>query len=158
MHHPPIRTAKRAVAPFAATALLAGALLAVQAPAAQAAGSVVKVTGSQGNWALTVNGSPYTVKGVTWGPSVDDAAKDMPDVASMGVNTIRTWGTDATSKPLFDAAAANGVKVIAGFWLQPGGGPAPAAASTTSPTPRTRTTCSPSSPSGSTPTRTTPAC
>ncbi|WP_328318766.1 discoidin domain-containing protein [Streptomyces sp. NBC_00388] len=123
MHHPPIRTAKRAVAPFAATALLAGALLAVQAPAAQAAGSVVKVTGSQGNWALTVNGSPYTVKGVTWGPSVDDAAKDMPDVASMGVNTIRTWGTDATSKPLFDAAAANGVKVIAGFWLQPGGGP-----------------------------------
>ncbi|NDZ79109.1 hypothetical protein G3I19_11405 [Streptomyces sp. SID10853] len=119
----PIRTAKRAMAPLAATALLAGALLAVQAPAAHAAGSVVKVTGSQGDWALTVDGSPYTVKGLTWGPSVDDAAKDMPDVASMGVNTIRTWGTDATSKPLFDAAAANGVKVIAGFWLQPGGGP-----------------------------------
>ncbi|WP_239074175.1 discoidin domain-containing protein [Streptomyces sp. SID10853] len=111
------------MAPLAATALLAGALLAVQAPAAHAAGSVVKVTGSQGDWALTVDGSPYTVKGLTWGPSVDDAAKDMPDVASMGVNTIRTWGTDATSKPLFDAAAANGVKVIAGFWLQPGGGP-----------------------------------
>ncbi|WP_406137796.1 discoidin domain-containing protein [Streptomyces sp. NBC_01089] len=131
MHHPPTRppmlhptrTAKRALAPLAATALLAGALLAVQAPAAHAAGSVVKVTGSQGDWALTVDGSPYTVKGLTWGPSVDDAAKDMPDVASMGVNTIRTWGTDATSKPLFDAAAANGVKVIAGFWLQPGGGP-----------------------------------
>ncbi|WP_328537564.1 discoidin domain-containing protein [Streptomyces sp. NBC_00344] len=126
MHHPPtrnrLRTVKRAVAPFAAAALAGGALVAL-APAAQAAGSVVKVTGSQGDWALTVDGSPYTIKGLTWGPSVDDAADDMPDVASMGVNTIRTWGTDATSKPLFDAAAANGVKVIAGFWLQPGGGP-----------------------------------
>lgn len=123
MHHPPTRTAKRLVAPFAAAALLAGALVALQAPAAQAAGSVVKVTGSQGAWQLTVDGSPYTVKGLTWGPSVADAEKYMPDVASMGVNTIRTWGTDATSKPLFDTAAAHGVKVIAGFWLQPGGGP-----------------------------------
>lgn len=123
MHHPPTRTAKHLVAPFAAAALLAGAMVALQAPAAQAAGSVVKVTGSQGAWQLTVDGSPYTVKGLTWGPSVADAEKYMPDVASMGVNTIRTWGTDATSKPLFDTAAANGVKVIAGFWLQPGGGP-----------------------------------
>ncbi|MFJ1897510.1 discoidin domain-containing protein [Streptomyces sp. NPDC088115] len=123
MHHPPTRTAERLVAPFAAAALLAGAMVALQAPAAQAAGSVVKVTGSQGAWQLTVDGSPYTVKGLTWGPSVADAGKYMPDVASMGVNTIRTWGTDATSKPLFDTAAANGVKVIAGFWLQPGGGP-----------------------------------
>lgn len=123
MPHPPTRTARRAVAPFAAAALLTGALIALQAPSAHAAGSVVKVTGSQGDWSLTVDGAPYTVKGLTWGPSVNDAAKDMPDVASMGVNTVRTWGTDATSKPLFDAAAANGVKVIAGFWLQPGGGP-----------------------------------
>ncbi|WP_326736671.1 discoidin domain-containing protein [Streptomyces sp. NBC_01022] len=123
MHHPPTRRAKRLVAPLAAAALLGGGLLAVQAPAAQAAGNVVKVTGSQGNWQLTVDGSPYTVKGLTWGPSVADAAKYMPDVKSMGVNTIRTWGTDATSKPLFDTAAANGIKVIAGFWLQPGGGP-----------------------------------
>ncbi|MFG2567733.1 discoidin domain-containing protein [Streptomyces sp. NPDC048567] len=123
MHHPPTRTTRRLLAPVAAAALLGGGLLALQAPAAQAAGNVVKVTGSQGNWQLTVDGSPYTVKGLTWGPSVADAEKYMPDVASMGVNTIRTWGTDATSKPLFDTAAANGVKVIAGFWLQPGGGP-----------------------------------
>lgn len=131
MHHPPTRRAKRLVAPLAAAALLGGGLLAVQAPAAQAAYNVVKVTGSQGNWQLTVDGSPYTVKGLTWGPSVADAAKYMPDVKSMGVNTIRTWGTDATSKPLFDTAAANGIKVIAYFWLQPGGGPGAAVASTT---------------------------
>ncbi|MFD9451726.1 discoidin domain-containing protein [Streptomyces sp. NPDC059985] len=89
-------------------------------PPAQGA---VRVAGSQGNWQLTVGGQPYTVKGLTWGPSFADAPKYMPDVKSMGVNTIRTWGTDASSKPLLDTAAANGVRVINGFWLQPGGGP-----------------------------------
>ncbi|MER5813221.1 discoidin domain-containing protein [Streptomyces sp. NPDC002033] len=104
-------------------ALLAGAVTALPAAPAQAAGSVVKVTGGQGNWQLSVDGSPYTVKGVTWGPSPADAARLLPDVKSLGANTIRTWGTDGTSRQLFDAAAANGVKVVAGFWLQPGGGP-----------------------------------
>ncbi|MEU3731504.1 discoidin domain-containing protein [Streptomyces sp. NPDC033538] len=83
----------------------------------------VEVTGSQGNWQLTVGGQPYTVKGLTWGPSIADAPKYMPDVKSMGVNTIRTWGTDGGTKPLLDSAAANGIRVVNGFWLQPGGGP-----------------------------------
>ncbi|MDJ0383100.1 discoidin domain-containing protein [Streptomyces sp. G-G2] len=106
-----------------AAAVLAGAVTVLPALPAHAAGSVVKVTGSQGNWQLQVDGSPYQVKGVTWGPSPADAARLLPDVKSMGANTIRTWGTDASSRPLFDAAAANGIKVVAGFWLQPGGGP-----------------------------------
>ncbi|MFE9252570.1 discoidin domain-containing protein [Streptomyces sp. NPDC007088] len=114
---------RRSTTALAVTAALAAAAFALPAPAAQAAGSVVKVTGGQSNWQLTVDGSPYTVKGLTWGPSPTDAAKYLPDVKSMGVNTIRTWGTDASSAPLFDAAAANGIKVVAGFWLQPGGGP-----------------------------------
>lgn len=113
---------RRLVAPVTAGLLAAGAL-ALPAQQAHAAGSVVKVTGSQGDWQLTVDGSPYQVKGLTWGPSVADADKYMPDLQSMGVNTIRTWGTDASSKPLFDSAAAHGIKVVAGFWLQPGGGP-----------------------------------
>lgn len=105
-------------------ALLAGAVTAwPTAPAHAGAGSVVKVTGSQGNWQLTVDGSPYLVKGVTWGPSPADAGRLLPDVTSLGANTIRTWGTDASSRQLFDAASANGIKVVAGFWLQPGGGP-----------------------------------
>ncbi|HYQ66989.1 discoidin domain-containing protein [Actinophytocola sp.] len=101
-------------------ALLAGFLTAQPAVAAP---SVVRVTGSQGNWRLTVDGAPYTVKGLTWGPPVSEAAARLPDLRAIGVNTVRTWGTDGTTQPLLDAAAANGIKVINGFWLQPGGGP-----------------------------------
>lgn len=117
------RPHRRTTARLAVAALLAAGAAVLPVPTAQAAGSVVKVTGSQGAWQLTVDGSPYTVKGLTWGPPVADAAQYMPDVKSMGANTVRTWGTDVTSKPLLDAAADNGIKVIAGFWLQPGGGP-----------------------------------
>ncbi|GAA2051795.1 hypothetical protein GCM10009839_68690 [Catenulispora yoronensis] len=98
-----------------------GAVPAPLNPPAPATGAnVVKVTGSQGNWQLKVNGAPYQVKGVTWGPG--NAAGDgyLADAASMGVNTIRTWGTDASSQPLLDAAAARGLKVINGFWLNQG--------------------------------------
>ncbi|MYR91583.1 coagulation factor 5/8 type domain protein [Streptomyces sp. SID685] len=87
------------------------------------ASGAVKVEGIQGNWRLTVGGQPYTVKGVTWGPAVSDAPTYLPGVKAMGANTIRTWGTDGSSKALLDAAAANGIRVINGFWLQPGGGP-----------------------------------
>ncbi|MFJ1625722.1 discoidin domain-containing protein [Streptomyces sp. NPDC088190] len=83
----------------------------------------VRVSGTQGNWQLTVDDRPYTVKGLTWGPSIADAPKYLPDVKSMGVNTIRTWGTDGSTEPLLDSAAAQGIRVINGFWLQPGGGP-----------------------------------
>ncbi|MFD8335930.1 discoidin domain-containing protein [Streptomyces solisilvae] len=117
------RTAPRRIAASLTAGLLAAGALALPGQQAHAAGSVVKVTGAQGDWRLTVDGQPYQIKGLTWGPAIADAGRYMPDLKSMGVNTIRTWGTDATSKPLFDSAAANGVKVIAGFWLQPGGGP-----------------------------------
>ncbi|MDS0136812.1 MULTISPECIES: discoidin domain-containing protein [unclassified Amycolatopsis] len=90
-------------------------------PAAGSGGT--RVTGTQGNWQLTVDGTPWTVRGLTWGPPAGEAAARMPELHAIGVNTVRTWGTDATSRPLFDAAAANGIKVVAGFWLQPGGGP-----------------------------------
>jgi len=103
--------------------VLLASLLTVAPSSAAAAPGVVRVSGSQANWQLTVDGAPFQVKGLTWGPPVSEAAQRMPDLKAMGVNTVRTWGTDGTSAPLFDAAAANGIKVIAGFWLQPGGGP-----------------------------------
>lgn len=120
---PSARGRRRTTARLAVAALVAAGAATLPVPAAHAAGSVVKVEGAQGAWKLTVDGAPYTVKGLTWGPAVADAGKYMPDVRSMGVNTIRTWGTDATTKPLLDSAAGQGIKVIAGFWLQPGGGP-----------------------------------
>ncbi|WP_254898169.1 discoidin domain-containing protein [Kitasatospora sp. NA04385] len=82
--------------------------------------STVKVTGSQGSWGLSVNGQPYQLKGVTWGPAQSTADAHMRDLKAMGVNTLRTWGTDAGSKPLLDAAAAYGLKVVNGFWLNQG--------------------------------------
>lgn len=84
---------------------------------------IVTIDGTQGNWDLLVNDEPYTIKGMTWGPKPSVASSYMADLKAMGVNTIRTWGTDATSQELFDAAAEAGIRVIAGFWIQPGGGP-----------------------------------
>ncbi|MFC0629367.1 discoidin domain-containing protein [Kribbella deserti] len=84
---------------------------------------VTRVTGSQGNWQLQVDGTPFQIKGLTWGPANTDAGQHLPGLKAAGVNTVRTWGTDGGTRPLLDAAAANGMKVINGFWLQPGGGP-----------------------------------
>ena len=87
-------------------------------PPAPTGPSVVKVTGSSlGSYGLSVNGAPYQMKGITYGPPNAAALAYMPDLKSMGVNTIRTWGTDATTPPLLDAAARYGIKVINGFWL-----------------------------------------
>ncbi|MDM7891286.1 discoidin domain-containing protein [Curtobacterium caseinilyticum] len=80
----------------------------------------VRVTGTQGKWQLTVDGAPWTVRGVTYGPSNADAPSYMADIASTGANTVRTWGTDASSAQLFDAARARGIRVVAGLWLDQG--------------------------------------
>jgi hypothetical protein len=88
-----------------------------------AGSGTVHVAGSQGNWQLLVNNAPWQIKGLTWGPPASEAGARLPGLKAIGVNTVRTWGTDAGSKPLFDAAAANGMRVVAGYWLQPGGGP-----------------------------------
>jgi len=83
--------------------------------------SVVKVTGSQGNWQLTVNGAAYTVKGLTYGPPQAAADGYMRDLKGMGVNTIRTWGVDDANTPtLLDRAAQQGLKVVVGHWLNQG--------------------------------------
>ncbi|MEW1837356.1 discoidin domain-containing protein [Nonomuraea angiospora] len=90
-------------------------------PPVPAGPSTVKVTGSQGNWQLQVNGSPYLVKGVTYGPPQGAADAYMRDLAAMGVNTIRIWGVDDTATPvLLDTAARHGIKVVVGHWLNQG--------------------------------------
>jgi hypothetical protein len=90
-------------------------------PAIPAGPSVVKVTGSQGNWTLTVNGAPWQVKGITYGPPAQAADGYVRDLKNMGVNTIRVWGVDQTNTPiLVDTAARYGIKVIVGEWLNQG--------------------------------------
>ncbi len=90
-------------------------------PPTPAGPSVVRVTGSQGNWQLTVNGAPWTVKGMTYGPPPDAADGYMRDLRAMGVNTIRTWAVDDANTPaLLNRAAQQGIKVIVGHWLNQG--------------------------------------
>lgn len=90
-------------------------------PATPAGPSVVKVTGSQGNWQLQVNGAPYEVRGLTYGPPQAAADGYMRDLKSIGVNTIRTWGVDDANTPtLLDRAAQQGIRVIVGHWLNQG--------------------------------------
>ncbi|MDI1465332.1 discoidin domain-containing protein [Catellatospora sp. KI3] len=90
-------------------------------PAVPAGPSVVKVTGTQGNWQLQVNGASYLVKGLTYGPPQGAGDGYMRDLKNMGVNTIRTWGVDDAATPgLLDTAARFGIKVIVGHWLNQG--------------------------------------
>ncbi|WP_213451805.1 discoidin domain-containing protein [Rhizomonospora bruguierae] len=90
-------------------------------PATPAGPSLVKVTGSQGNWQLQVNGAPYEIRGLTYGPPQGAADGYMRDLKNMGVNTIRTWGVDDAATPtLLDRAAQQGIRVIVGHWLNQG--------------------------------------
>ncbi|MCG5220072.1 discoidin domain-containing protein [Streptosporangium soli] len=90
-------------------------------PPVPAGPSTVRVTGGQGNWQLTVNGSPYEIKGLTYGPPQAAGDGYLRDLKAMGVNTIRIWGVDDTHTPaLLDQAARHGIKVIVGHWLNQG--------------------------------------
>ena len=83
--------------------------------------STVAVAGSQNNWTLQVNGAPYVVKGMTYGPPQDAGDGYLRDLKAMGANTIRIWGVDDAKTPgLLDAASRNGMKVIVGHWLNQG--------------------------------------
>ena len=90
-------------------------------PATPAGPSTVRVTGTQGNWQLQVNGQPYLIKGITYGPPQQAADGYVRDLKNMGVNTIRIWGVDDANTPLLlDRAAQQGIKVVVGHWLNQG--------------------------------------
>jgi hypothetical protein len=89
-------------------------------PATPAGPSIVRVAGSQGNWQLNVNGAPYEVKGITYGPPQAAADGYLRDLKNMGVNTIRIWGVDDNTPALLDRAAQQNIKVVVGHWLNQG--------------------------------------
>jgi hypothetical protein len=83
--------------------------------------SVVKVTGTPGKWQLTVNGLPYYIKGLDYGPDLKVTQSTtnayLADLAATGANTVRTWGTGSTTANLLVAADQQNVRVVMGFWL-----------------------------------------
>ena len=74
-----------------------------------AAGSIVKIEGSEGAWRLTFNGRPYFVHGAGGGGS-----KAL--LKEIGGNSFRTWGAGGAQADL-DEAAKHGHTVMLGFWL-----------------------------------------
>lgn len=83
--------------------------------------SVVKVTGTQGNWQLTLNGQPYYIKGLDYGPDLKTTQSTtnayVADLVATGANTTRTWGTGTTSGNLLTAVDKSNAHVVMGFWL-----------------------------------------
>lgn len=73
-------------------------------------------------WRLMVDGKPFEVKGVTFGYSedVDNYDAHFQELQSLGVNTIRTWGTDEFTGQMLDAAHQYGMKVMVGIWMRHG--------------------------------------
>ena len=58
---------------------------------------------------ILVDGKPFTVKGAA-------GTRQLPLLAGLGANTIRTYGADEAD--VLDRAQAAGLKVILGFWLE----------------------------------------
>ncbi|MFY0565422.1 glycoside hydrolase family 2 TIM barrel-domain containing protein [Archangium lansingense] len=95
------------------------ALVFVPGVPAHAHTAIVKV---DGRWQLQVDGKPYVVRGVTFSGSSSSAAyeQDCARLSSLGVNTLRTWGTGTETRALLDAAHKHGLKVLVGLWLRQG--------------------------------------
>ena len=83
--------------------------------------SVVKVTGTQGNWQLTLNGQPYYIKGLDYGPDLKTTQGTtnayVADLVATGANTTRTWGTGSTTSNLLTAVDKYNAHVVMGFWV-----------------------------------------
>lgn len=92
--------------------------------AAAARPSVVTVEGApDGAATLLVDGKPFPVRGVTYSgpPPGGDLEADLAEIAALGANAIRTWGTNPRETPrLLDAAHRHGLKVMLGVWLRHG--------------------------------------
>lgn len=74
------------------------------------------------NWTLLVEGKPFSVKGATFGydEKVGEYDRYLEELAFLGVNTIRTWGTNEHTGELLDAAENHGIKVMVGIWMRHG--------------------------------------
>jgi hypothetical protein len=67
---------------------------------------------------MTVYGRPFRIQGVTYSKTPTDS--DFSTMLTMGVNTIRTWGSDECTQRLLDTAARHNIKVLVGIWMRHG--------------------------------------
>ena len=80
-------------------------------------------------WQLTVDGEPFFIRGVAYGTGGDwkdpkavsrnSIEQDFREIAAMGANTIRHYHRQWGDQNILRAARANGLKVLAGIWLDP---------------------------------------
>jgi hypothetical protein len=74
------------------------------------------------DWSLLIDEKPFDIKGATFGFDQDTANNNryFADLQSLGVNSIRTWGTNEHTEKLLDAAHAHGINVLVGIWMRHG--------------------------------------
>jgi hypothetical protein len=70
---------------------------------------VVRLLSVDGGWSLSVNGNPFSIRGVGGDDQLELLAK-------VGGNTIRTWSEEGLQETL-DKAHQHGLMVCAGLWL-----------------------------------------
>ncbi len=81
-------------------------------------GNVVKVVHGGTGYTLTVNGAPFYVQGAGVGLASGKKGEDYLALAKeLGVNAVRTWGTDQGTKDYLDRAHRLGLYVDAGIWI-----------------------------------------
>ena len=81
-------------------------------------GNKVTINGRRGTWELNVNSRSFFVKGAGCGNAVGKNGEDYLKLAQeMGANCVRTWGIDQGTQEYLDKAAAYGLMVNAGIWL-----------------------------------------
>ncbi len=87
-------------------AILFGVIVAMALPLS---GAVVRISGTPGSWKLERDGKPYFIRGA-------GGVSDFAQFAAAGGNSIRTWGSDGTTR-VMDEAWKHGVTTTVGFWL-----------------------------------------
>ena len=74
--------------------------------------SVVSITGNHiSGFKLILNNQPHHIKGV-------GGQENLTKLASLGGNTIRTWGVDDNTFDILNNAHKNGISVTLGIWLE----------------------------------------
>jgi len=70
------------------------------------------------NHRIIVDGRVFKLRGVTYAKQPLEA--DFRCMAEMGVNAVRTWGTNESTPALLDLAQKYGIKILLGIWMRHG--------------------------------------